>query len=133
MRNRGGRFSAGIPTERAATDSISCAAATKQPNVWFGGSQGSAAQAMGSSSHSTSAITTSIRRPARSRRQRRTVSAKRWLNIGGTAAPDPARLTGLVDSIPVSSASRSCVRLRCSRWTRTRAPTARRASRIHCG
>ncbi len=59
MRNHGGRFSVGIPTERAATDSISCAAATKQPNVRFGGSQGSAAQATGSSSHRTSAITIS--------------------------------------------------------------------------
>lgn len=43
--------------ERATTDSISCTAATKQPNVRFGGSQGSAAQATGSSSHRTSART----------------------------------------------------------------------------
>ena len=49
MRNHAGRFSAGIPPKRAATDSIRCAAATKQPNVRFGGSQGSAAQAKGSS------------------------------------------------------------------------------------
>ncbi|WP_432187545.1 hypothetical protein [Streptomyces sp. Tue6028] len=47
MRNHPGRFSAGIPTERAATDTISCTAATKQPNVRFEGSQGSAAQATG--------------------------------------------------------------------------------------